>query len=135
MAADLRSPSTLIVPLAIQIGEAERRLQNRRRLVQIRGAALRQMLHQRMTSPTMLLLAGGLGFVMGELTRRPTPQSRGTDRSPDSGYPFFETVLNFIKLATWARALFTALPGAGTQPSSPLETPVQTPDQSQENSQ
>jgi len=134
MAADLRSPSTLTVPLAIQIGEAERRLQNRRRLVQIRGAALRQMLHQRMTSPVMLLLAGGLGFFMGELTRRPTPQSRGTDRSPDSGYPFFETVLNFIKLATWVRALFAALPGTGTQPSAPLEAPVQTPDRSQENS-
>ena len=135
MTTDLRNPSPRTAALAVQISEAERRLRNRRRLVQIRGAALRQMLHQRMTSPTMLLLAGGLGFLMGELTRRPTPQSRGTDRSPDSGYPFFETVLNFIKLATWARALFAALPGTGTQPSAPLEAPVQTPDRSQENSQ
>ena len=135
MATDLHSPSILTSSLTVKISEAECRLQNRQRFVRVRGAALGRTLHRRMTAPTMLLLAGGLGFLMGELTRRPTPQSRGTDRSPDSGYPFFEIVLNFIKLATWARALFTALPGAGTQPSSPLQAPVQTPDRSQENLQ
>jgi hypothetical protein len=88
-----------------------------------------------MTAPAMLLLAGGLGFLMGELTQRRTPQSRGMDRSPDSGHSFFETALNLIQLVTWARALFTALPGAGTQPSSPLEASVQTPDRSKKNSQ
>ena len=135
MTTDLRSPSPRTAALAVQISEAERRLRNRRRLVRVRGAALGRTLHQRMMAPAMLLWAGGLGFLVGELTRRPTPQSRGMDRSPDSGYSFFETVLNFIQLVTWARTLFTALPGTGTpQPSSPLEAPVQTTDRSQENS-
>jgi hypothetical protein len=134
MTTDLRNPSPRTAALAVQISEAERRLRNRRRLVRVRGATLGRTLHQRMTAPAMLLLAGGLGFLMGELTRRQTPQSRGMDRSPDSGHPFFETALNLIQLVTWARALFTALPGAGRQPSSPLEEPVQTTDRSQENS-
>ena len=134
MTTDLRSPSPRTAALAVQISEAERRLRNRRRLVRVRGATLGRTLHQRMTAPAMLLLAGGLGFLMGELTRRQTPTSRGTDRSPDSGHPFFETLLNLIKLVTWVRTLFTALPSAGRQPSSPLEEPVQTTDRSQENS-
>ena len=133
MATDLRSPSPLTASLTVQISEAEGRLRNRRRLVRVRGAALGRTLHQRITAPAMLLWAGGLGFIVGELTQRPTPQSRSTDRSPDSGHSFFETALNLIRLVTWARTLFAALPGAGTQPSAPLKAPVQTPDRSQEN--
>lgn len=133
MTTDLRSPSPRTAALAVQISEAERRLRNRRRLVRVRGATLGRTLHQRMTAPAMLLLAGGLGFLMGELTRRQTPQSRGMDRSPDSGHPFFETALNLIKLVHWAQTLFSVLPGR-TPPSSPLEASVQATDRSQENS-
>jgi hypothetical protein len=133
MATDLRGPSPLTSSLTVQIREAECQLRNRRRFVRVRGAALGGTLHRRMTAPASLLWAGGMGFLLGELTRRPTPQSRSTDRSPDSGHSFFETALNLIQLVTWARTLFAALPGAGTQPSSPLKAPVQAPDRSQEN--
>ena len=121
MTTDLRSPSPRTASLAVQISEAERRLRNRRRWVRVRGATLGRTLHQRMTAPALLLSASGLGFLMGELTRRQTSKSRGADRSPDSGNPFFETALNLIKLGTWAHTLFAALPGARTQASSPSE--------------
>ena len=110
MATGLRSPSPLTASLTVQISEAEGRLRNRRRLVRVRGAALGRTLHQRITAPAMLLWAGGLGFIVGELIQRPTPQSRSTDRSPDSSYSFLETALNLIRLVTWARTLFAALP-------------------------
>lgn len=119
MTTNLRSPSPSTASLAVQISETERRLRNQRRLVRVRGAALGRTLHRRMTAPATLLLAGGLGFLMGELTRRQTLQSPGADRSPDSGHPFFETVLNFIKLVNWGHTLFTVLPGAGTPPREP----------------
>lgn len=122
MTINLRSPSPRTASLAVQISEAGDRLRNRRRLVRVRGATLGRTLHQRMTAPAMLLLAGGLGFLVGEFTRRQTPQSRGADRSPDSGHLFFETVLNLIKLVNWGHTLFTLLPGAGTQASSPSKT-------------
>ncbi len=109
MAIDLRSPSTLTSSLNDQIREAERRLQNRRRLVRIRGAALGRTLRQRITGPTGLLWAGGVGFLVGELTPRPAPQARGADHSLELELPFFETALNLIKLTSWARTLFTAL--------------------------
>ena len=110
MATGLRSPSPLTASLTVQISEAEGRLRNRRRLVRVRGAALGRTLHQRITAPAMLLWAGGLGFIVGALIQRPTPQSRSTDRSPDSSYSFLETALNLIRLVTWARTLFAALP-------------------------
>lgn len=128
MAADRRSPSALTASLTVQISEAEGRLRNRRRSVRVRGATLGRMLRQRMTDPALLLWAGGLGFLLGELTRRRTPQSGGMDRSPDSGHSFFETVLNLIQLGTWARTLFATLPGVGTRPSSPSEASVRTPE-------
>ena len=120
MAADLRSPTPRPSSLNDRIREAGCRLQDRRRLVRVRGATLGRALYQRMTDPAVLLWAGGLGFLLGELTRRPTPQSRGTDRPPDSASPFFETALDLIHLVTWARTLFAALPGAGTQEKRPI---------------
>jgi hypothetical protein len=120
MTTDLRSPTPLPSSLNDRIREAGCRLQNQRRLVRVRGAALGRTLHHRITDPAVLLWAGGLGFLLGELTRRPTPQPRGTDRPSDSGHPFFESVLNLIKLVNGARTLFAALPGAGIQEKRPI---------------
>jgi len=116
MSTDLQSPRTLTTSLNDQIREAGDRLRNRRRFVRIRGATLGRTLRQRITDPAGLLWAGGLGFLLGELTHR----SRNRDRAPDSGHPFFESVLNLIKLVNWGHTLFTALPGAGTPPREPL---------------
>jgi hypothetical protein len=127
MATDLPSPRTLTSSLTVQIGDAERRLQSRRRLVGVRGVALRRALHQWMTDPTVLLWAGGVGFLIGELTQRHTPRPQGSDPSPSPGHPFFDTARTVIALATLARPLFSAPPGAQTKRPSTSGASAQAP--------
>jgi hypothetical protein len=127
MATNLRSPRTLTPSLTVQIGEAERRLQNRRRLVGVRGVALRRQMHEWITDPTVLLRAGGIGFLIGELTWRPTPKPQGSDPSPNPGHPFFDTARTVITLVTLARPLFSALPGAKTNRPSASDAPAPAP--------
>jgi hypothetical protein len=120
MSTHPQSSSTLTTSLNERIREAGDRLHNRRRSVRERGATLGRTLHQRITDPTLLWWAGGIGFLFGELTR-PTPQSRATDRPPDSGHSFFERALNLLKLVNWGHTytLFTALSGARSPPREP----------------
>lgn len=104
MSTHLQRPSTLTTSLNDQIREAGDRLRNRRRLVRIRGATLGRMIYQRITAPAGLLwTGGGMGFLLGEFTQR----SRNRDGAPNSGHPFFERVLNLIKLVNWGHTLFT----------------------------
>jgi len=124
MATDLPSPRRPTSSLAAQVGDAERRLQNRRRLLGARGVALRQTVQEWMTDPTVLLWAGGMGFLIGELTQRHTPQPQGSDPSANPGYPFLDAARAVIKLATLARPLFSALPGAQTQHPSASDAPA-----------
>lgn len=120
MSTHPQRPNTLTTSLNDQIREAGDRLRSRRRFVRIRGATLGRTLYQRITAPALLLwTGGGMGFLLGEFTQRQTPQSRDKNRSPDSGYPFFESALSLIKLVNWGHTLFTALPGAGTPPREP----------------
>ncbi len=121
MSTHPQSASTLTTSLNEQIREAGDRLRNRRRFVQERGATLGRTLHQRITDPAWLLWAGGMGFLFGELTHRPTPPSREMDRSPDSGHSFFKSALNLLKWVNWGQTytLFTALSGARSQPREP----------------
>ncbi len=94
--------------LRAQIRAAERELLNREQRVGVRTAILVRNVHQQMTAPATLLLAGGIGFILGELTRRQTTQSRGaagklrtTETTP------LRTALN---LMTSIHTLYTALP-------------------------
>ena len=110
MSSDLKSPNTLTTSLNDQIREAGYRLQNRRRLVRVRGAKLGRALYQRITAPAGLLwTGGGMGFLLGELTQRPKPQLRDRDHAPDSGYPFFESVLNWVKLVYWGNTVIRTM--------------------------
>jgi len=54
--------------LAAQIIEAELQVLDRQRIVITCTDALIQKTQQQMTVPSSLLLAGGIGFVLGELT-------------------------------------------------------------------
>ena len=106
MAVDLRNPSTLISScLSAQISQAEHRLQNRRRLIQIRGATLSQTFHQWIRNPTLLLWAGGMGFLMGEFTRCRKQKSWNEDHLQNKNHSFFETALNIIKIVNGMRTL------------------------------
>lgn len=129
MATELPSPRTPTSSLTAQISDAERRLQNRRRLVGVRGVALRRTVQEWMAEPTVLLWAGGMGFLVGELTKRQTPKPQGSSPLPNTGHTFFDTARTVIALATLARPLFSALPGARTKrpPASDAQTEAAAP--------
>jgi hypothetical protein len=61
-----------------------------------------------MTAPATLLLAGGIGFIIGELTKRQPPKSPGTaDKSHAAEISPLTTALNLISSV---HTLYMALP-------------------------
>ena len=125
MATGLPSPRKLTSSLTVQIGEAERRLQRRRRLVGARAVALRRGVQEWLADPTALLWAGGAGFLIGELTQRQGPKPQDSSPASSPGHTFFDTARTVIALATSARHLFSALPGANTKHPSESDAAVQ----------
>jgi len=94
--------------LRAQIRAAERELLNRQQKVGVRTATLVRNIHQQVTAPAALLLAGGIGFILGELTQRKTTQSRGAKgKLRTTGMTPLRTALN---LMTSIHTLYTALP-------------------------
>ncbi|MFZ2168541.1 MAG: hypothetical protein WAW61_02775 [Methylococcaceae bacterium] len=94
--------------LVAQIRDAERQVLNRRQEVGVRASTLIQKIHQQMTAPATLLLAGGIGFIIGELTKRHPPNNRGTTgKSRTAETSPLTTALNLI---TSVRTLYMALP-------------------------
>ena len=61
--------------LTTQVTQAERRLVYRHRMVRFRASRLQHNLREKLGSPAMLLMAGGLGFVAGHLPKRQTSPS------------------------------------------------------------
>jgi len=94
--------------LTAQINAAERQVLNRQQEVGIRTATLVRKIHQQMTAPATLLLAVGIGFMIGELTKRQTPKFRDTVDKPHA------TATSPLRIAqslmTSARTLYTVLP-------------------------
>lgn len=64
--------------LAAQIEETERQLMIRRQRAHIHADALLRDLQKEMTSATSLVLASEVGFILGELTKRPAKSERKT---------------------------------------------------------
>ncbi len=94
--------------LTAQIRDAERRVLSSQQRVGVRTATLIRNIHQQMTAPATLLLAGGLGFILGELTKGKNLNSCGTaDKSRTSETTPLRTALNLL---TSVHALYTALP-------------------------
>lgn len=123
--------------LTAQINAAERQVLNRQQEVGIRTTTLVRKIHQQMTAPATLLLAGGIGFIIGELTKRQTSKKRpGTVDKPQAAENSpLRIALNLI---TSARTLYTALPlvwmmksyrqpGASGQTPTPYSQPMATP--------
>jgi hypothetical protein len=94
--------------LRTQIRNVERELLNRQRRTGVRTATLVRKIQQQMTAPATLLLAGGIGFILGELTQCQTAKPRGTLEEPRSSEAIpLRTALN---LMTLIHTLYTALP-------------------------
>ncbi|MFZ4704324.1 MAG: hypothetical protein ACOYMG_30140 [Candidatus Methylumidiphilus sp.] len=80
---------------------------NRQREVGVRTIKLANQIHRKMTAPTSLLFAGGIGFVMGEFTKRTSAKAQGTTDSPHAAEMTpLRTALNLITLT---RTLYTAV--------------------------
>lgn len=93
--------------LANQIRDAERRVSNRQRSVGVHAATLARQVRQQMTAPASLLLAGGVGFILGELTRCQAPAQGGTAQPHAAAATPVRTTLTLI---TTAHTLYMALP-------------------------
>jgi hypothetical protein len=112
MAANIRQrhkPASLTV----QIRLAEQQVRDRRRLVGVRATVLGQNMRSKLTSPAVLLLAGGVGFVAGHFTKRKASKASNTKRPRGSHNKLFGRVLKLIILA---RALSGAFPSAVMDP-------------------
>ena len=93
--------------LAGRIRDAEQQVSRRQREVGVRTGLLVKDLHHQLTTPASLLLASGIGFLIGELTQHNPPQDPCTADKPRAGNAMpLETALNFIALV---RTVYTAV--------------------------
>jgi len=94
--------------LTAQIRDAEQQILIHQRGVDVRAAILIKKIHKEITAPTTLLLTFGIGFIIGELTRRQTTNSRSAAEKPrTTGTSPLRTALN---LMVSVHTLYTALP-------------------------
>ena len=94
--------------LTAQIRAAERQVLNRQQRVGKSTATLIRKIHHQMIAPATLLLAGGVGFILGELTKRHPPNNHGPADQPRAAETSpLRTALNLIASV---RTVYTALP-------------------------
>lgn len=68
--------------LAAQIKDVELQVLEQQRMVIVRADTLIQKTQQQMTAPASLLLASGIGFVLGELTKSKSSEPHGIIEEP-----------------------------------------------------
>ena len=94
--------------LTAQIRDAEQKILIRHRGVSVSATTLIKKIHYEMTAPSTLLLAGGIGFIIGELTKRQTTSSPdATNKRSTVQISPVKTALNLITLV---HSLYIALP-------------------------
>jgi hypothetical protein len=95
--------------LTSQIKDAEQQILSRQRGVGVRANMLIKKIHQEMTAPSTLMLTVGIGFIIGELTKRQTPNNLGTadKQRATTGKSPLKTTLNLL---ISVHTLYTALP-------------------------
>lgn len=92
--------------LSNQIKDAEQRVLNRQRRIDAGTATLIRKIQQRMIAPTTFLLAAGVGFLLGEITKREPSKTRFTNDQPHT----VETspLKTALSLVTSIQTLYTA---------------------------
>lgn len=96
-------------PLEDEIKAAEWQVLTRQQVIDRRTTILVRKIYQEMTDPASLLLAGGIGFVISEVTKRRPVKVRDTAdkvRVTEAASPL-KVGMNLL---TSARTLYTALP-------------------------
>lgn len=124
--------------LTDQIKDAERQVLKRQQVLDLRTTKLVQKIYQQLTDPASLLLAGGIGFIIGEITKRQPAKVRSTVDKAQSTEKSTETspLRTALNLLTSAQTLYTALPLAwimksryrpGTSAQAPKQKPHPVP--------
>lgn len=95
--------------LTAQIRAAELRIVLREQRLGASAVTLINKIHQELTAPSTLLLAVGIGFIVGELSRRQTTNNRGetAGKQRTTGTAPLKAALNLI---TSVRTLYKAMP-------------------------
>jgi hypothetical protein len=94
--------------LSAQIRAAEQQIFIRQHAVGVRTATLIKKIHQEITTPSTLLLVAGIGFIIGELTKRQTTNIRHTANKQNTTETSpLRTALNLLASV---HTLYTALP-------------------------
>ncbi|PXW83881.1 hypothetical protein C8R34_12519 [Nitrosomonas sp. Nm84] len=95
--------------LATQIKDAELQALQRQRMVIIRADTLIQKTQQQMTAPASLLLAGGIGFVLGELTKRKSFKPNDASEKPQAAETtdITKTLMSALNQLATINALYT----------------------------
>jgi hypothetical protein len=94
--------------LAAQIRDAEQKILIRHRGVGVRATTLIKKIHHEMTAPSTLLMAGGFGFIVGELTKCQTTNS--PDATNKQSTVQISPVKAALNLITLVHSLYIALP-------------------------
>ncbi|MDP3334096.1 MAG: hypothetical protein Q8Q40_05240 [Methylococcaceae bacterium] len=94
--------------LSAQISNVEWQILQRQQSINVRGDSLIRKIRQQLTAPTSLLLSGGVGFLLGELTKRRAPKSCGN--GDKSTAPATSPLITALNLIGTVRTLYMALP-------------------------
>jgi hypothetical protein len=94
--------------LLVQIKAAEQQVINRQRVIGYTTAILTRKLQRQMTTPTSLILASGIGFLLGEITKGRSTKPHGAANKTTPVEPSPLSVA--LKLVTSIQTLYTALP-------------------------
>jgi hypothetical protein len=94
--------------LSAQIKDAEQQVLNRKQKISVNTATLVRKMQQQMIAPTTFLFAAGIGFLLGEITKREPSKAPGTTDKPHT----VETspLRTALSLVTSIQTLYTALP-------------------------
>ncbi len=94
--------------LSLQIKAAEQQVLNRQRNIGITLSMITSKLQQQMTTPVSLLLASGIGFMLGEITKNRSPKGQNITSKTMPVEPSPLSIA--LKLVTSIQTLYTALP-------------------------
>lgn len=96
--------------LTAQIKDAERQVLHHKEDVRVSADRLVKMIRHQMTSPSTLLMAGGMGFMLGETTRHQNPDKTGSTGKPRQAET--SPIMTAINLMISIHTLHAALPWA-----------------------
>jgi hypothetical protein len=93
-----------------EIKDAEWQVIKRQQLIDYRSHTLARKIYQQLTEPGSMLLAGGIGFIIGELTKRQPAKARGTAVKERRRGTETSPLKAAVNLFTSMQTLYTALP-------------------------